>query len=97
MFVDAIMVKIREGQVVNRPVYLALGVTVDGERDILGLWAAEHGDGEGAKFWLRVLSEIKNRGTRDVLVLVCGGLKGLPDAVNAVWDKTLVQASSLRR
>jgi transposase-like protein len=92
VFVDAIQVKIREGQVANRPVYLALGVTVDGERDILGLWAGEHGDGEGAKFWLRVLSEIKNRGTRDVLMLVCDGLKGLPDAVNAVWEKTVVQA-----
>ena len=64
VFIDAIYVKIREGQVANRPVYLALGVTVDGERDILGLWAGEHGDGEGAKFWLRVLSEIKNRGAR---------------------------------
>jgi putative transposase len=91
VFVDAIHVKIREGQVANRPVYLALGVTVDGERDILGLWAGEHGDGEGAKFWLRVLTEIKNRGTRDVLMLVCDGLKGLPDAVNAVWEKTVVQ------
>ena len=92
VFVDAIHVKIREGQVAKRPVYLALGVTADGERDILGLWAGEHGDGEGAKFWLRVLTEIKNRGTRDVLMLVCDGLKGLPDAVNAVWDKTVVQA-----
>jgi putative transposase len=78
--------------VVNRPIYLAMGVTVDGERDILGLWAGEHGDGEGAKFWLRVLAEIKNRGVRDVLMLVCDGLKGLPDAVNTVWDKTIVQA-----
>ena len=56
IFIDAINVKIREGQVANRPVYLALGVTVDGERDVLGLWAGEHGDGEGAKFWLRVLT-----------------------------------------
>ena len=56
VFIDAIQVKIREGQVANRPVYLALGVTVDGERDVLGLWAGEHGDGEGAKFWLRILS-----------------------------------------
>src|ERR1700757_3221440 len=92
VFIDAIQVKIREGQVANRPVYLALGVTADGTRDILGLWAGEHGDGEGAKFWLRVLSEIKNRGTRDVLMLVCDGLKGLPDAVSAVWEKTVVQA-----
>src|SRR5487761_1757993 len=91
VFVDAIQVKIREGQVANRPVYLALGVTVDGERDILGLWAGEHGDGEGAKFRMRVCSEIKNRGTADVLMVVCDGLKGLPDAVNAVWEKTIVQ------
>ena len=91
VFIDAINVKIREGQVANRPVYLALGVTVDGERDVLGLWAGEHGDGEGAKYWLRVCSEIKNRGTRDVLMVVCDGLKGLPDAVNAVWEKTIVQ------
>jgi transposase-like protein len=91
MFVDAIQVKIREGQVANRPIYLALGVTADGTRDVLGLWAGEHGDGEGAKFWLRVLSEIKNRGTKDVLMLVCDGLKGLPDAVNSVWEKTIVQ------
>ncbi len=85
IFIDAINVKIREGQVANRPVYLALGVTVDGERDVLGLWAGEHGDGEGAKYWLRVLTEIKNRGTRDVCMLVCDGLKGLPDAVSNVW------------
>jgi len=62
IFIDAINVKIREGQVANRPVYLALGVTVDGERDVLALWAGEHGAGEGAKYWLRVLAEIKNRG-----------------------------------
>ncbi len=91
VFIDAINVKIREGQVANRPIYLALGVTADGERDVLGLWAGEHGDGEGAKYWLRVLSEIKNRGVRDVCMLVCDGLKGLPDAVSAVWEKTIVQ------
>lgn len=91
IFIDAIRVKIRDGNVANRPIYLALGVTVDGERDILGLWAGEHGDGEGAKFWLRVLTEIKNRGVRDVLMVVCDGLKGLPDAVNTCWDKTIVQ------
>jgi len=70
---------------------IALGVTVDGERDVLGLWAGEHGDGEGAKYWMRVCPEIKNRGVRDVCMLVCDGLKGLPDAVNAVWEKTIVQ------
>src|SRR6201985_3247465 len=89
--IDASQVEVREGQVANRPVYLALGVTADGTRDILGLWAGEHGDGEGAKFWLRVLSEIKNRGTRDVLMVVCDGLKGLPDAVNAAWEEAVVQ------
>jgi transposase-like protein len=81
LFIDAINVKIRDGQVANRPIYTVLGVTADGERDILGLWAGEHGDGEGAKFWLRVLTEIKNRGTKDVLMVVCDGLKGLPDAI----------------
>ena len=91
IFVDAIRVKVRDGNVVNRPIYLAMGVTVDGERDILGLWAGEHGDGEGAKFWLRVLTELKNRGVRDVLMLVCDGLKGLPDSVNTVWEATIVQ------
>jgi putative transposase len=78
LFLDAIHVKIRDGQVANRPICVALGVTADGERDILGLWAGEHGDGEGAKYWLRVLTEIRNRGTRDVLMVVCDGLKGFP-------------------
>jgi putative transposase len=91
IFIDCIHVKIREGNVANRPIYVALAVTVDGTRDILGLWAGEHGDGEGAKYWLRVLSEIKNRGVADVCIVVCDGLKGLPDAVNTVWDKTIVQ------
>ncbi len=90
MFVDAIHVKIREGQVANRPIYVAIGVTVDGERDILGLWAGE--GGEGAKYWAHVLTEIKNRGTKDVCILVCDGLTGLPDAVASVWPKTIVQA-----
>jgi putative transposase len=93
VFVDAIVVKIRDGQVTNRPVYVAIGVTVNGERDILGLWA---GDGsEGAKFWLSVLTEIKNRGVEDVCILVCDGLKGLPDSVTTVWPLTTVQACLL--
>jgi transposase-like protein len=78
LFIDVINVKIRDGNVANRPIYVILGVTADGERDILGLRAGEHGDGEGAKFWLRVLAEVKNGGTRDVLMVVCDGLKGLP-------------------
>jgi putative transposase len=93
VFVDAIVVKIRDGQVTNRPVYVAIGVTVNGERDILGLWA---GDGsEGAKFWLSVLTEIKNRGVEDVCILVCDGLKGLSDSVTTVWPLTTVQACLL--
>ena len=91
VFIDAINVKIRDGQVANRPIYVALAVTVEGRRDILGMWAGEHGDGEGAKFWLRVLTEIRNRGVQDVCIAVCDGLKGLPDAVATVWPKTVVQ------
>jgi putative transposase len=91
IFIDAINVKIRDGNVANRPIYIALAVTVDGERDILGIWAGEHGDGEGAKYWLRVLSEIKNRGVGDVLMVVCDGLKGLPEAIAAVWPQTITQ------
>ena len=83
LFIDAIVVKIRDGQVVNRPVYVVIGVTVNGERDILGLWA---GDGsEGAKFWLAVLTEIKNRGVDDVCIVVCDGLKGLPESITTTW------------
>jgi transposase-like protein len=91
LFIDVINVKIRDGQVANRPIYVILGVTADGERDILGLWAGEHGDGEGAKFWLRVLAEVKNRGTADVLMVVCDGLKGLPDAIAQVWPQAVTQ------
>jgi putative transposase len=89
VFIDAIHVKIRDGQVANRPVYVALAVTVEGNREILGLWAGD--GGEGAKQWLRVLTELKNRGVNDVLMLVCDGLKGLPDAVGSVWPQTVVQ------
>ena len=89
IFVDAIVVKIREGQVANRPIYVALGVTVDGERDILGLWAGD--GGEGAKYWHHVLTEIKNRGTADVCIVICDGLTGLPDAVSSVWPRAIVQ------
>ncbi len=89
VFIDAIHVKIRDGQVANRPIYVALAVTVDGERDILGLWAGD--GGEGAKFWLHVLTEIKNRGVGDVLMMVCDGLKGLPQAIEQVWPQAVVQ------
>jgi transposase-like protein len=91
LFIDCIHVKIRDGNVANRPIYVVMGVTVDGTRDILGLWAGEHGDGEGAKYWLRVLSELKNRGVQDVLIVVCDGLKYLPDSIGQVWPQTIVQ------
>ncbi len=89
VFIDAIVVKVREGQVANRPVYAAIGVTVDGRKDVLGLWAGS--GGEGAKFWMSVLIDLKNRGVRDVFFVVCDGLKGLPDTVEAVWPEAVVQ------
>jgi putative transposase len=89
VFIDAIVVKVRDGQVANRPVYAAIGVTVDGRKDVLGLWAGV--GGEGAKFWMSVLIDLKNRGVRDVFFVVCDGLKGLPDVVEAVWPQAIVQ------
>jgi putative transposase len=89
VFIDAIVVKVRDGQVANRPVYAAIGVSLDGERDILGLWAGT--GGEGAKFWMAVLTDIRNRGTRDVFFVVCDGLKGLPEVVGNVWPLATVQ------
>jgi transposase-like protein len=89
VFIDAIHVKVRDGQVSNKAFYVAIGVTVAGERDILGIWAGT--GGEGAKQWMGVLTELKNRGIADILMLVCDGLKGLPEAVNVVWKDTTVQ------
>ena len=89
IFIDALVVKVRDGQVTNKPFYVVIGVTTSGERDILGIWAGE--GGEGAKFWLQVLTELKNRGVEDVLIAVCDGLKGLPDAINTTWEYTQVQ------
>jgi putative transposase len=89
IFIDAIVVKVRDGQVANRPVYAAIGVSLAGEKDILGLWAGT--GGEGAKFWMSVLTDIRNRGVRDVFFLVCDGLKGLPEVVASVWPLTTVQ------
>jgi putative transposase len=88
--VDAINVKVRDGQVANRPVYAAIGVDLEGHKDILGMWFGD-GGGESAKFWMVVLTELRNRGVADVFFLVCDGLKGLPDSVNAVWPATIVQ------
>src|SRR5215469_12764421 len=89
IFIDAIVVKVRDGQVANRPVYAAIGVTLAGEKDVLGLWAGS--GGEGAKFWLSVLTDLRNRGIRDVFFVVCDGLKGLPDVVANAWPAAIVQ------
>jgi putative transposase len=89
IFIDAIVVKVRDGQVANRPFYAAIGVTLAGERDILGLWAGT--GGEGAKFWMSVLTDLRNRGIKDVFFVVCDGLKGLPEVVGNVWPQAIVQ------
>jgi len=89
IFIDAIVVKVRDGQVANRPVYAAIGVTLEGCKDILGLWAGT--GGEGAKFWMSVLTDLRNRGVKDVFFVVCDGLKGLPEVVGNVWPLTTVQ------
>ena len=89
VFIDAIVVKVRDGQVANRPIYAAIGVSLEGEKDILGLWAGV--GGEGAKFWMSVLTDLRNRGVKDVFFLVCDGLKGLPEVVGNVWPLTIVQ------
>ncbi len=89
IFIDAIVVKVRDGQVTNKPFYVVIGVTTAGERDILGIWAGD--GGEGAKYWLAVLTEIKNRGVQDVCIVVCDGLKGLPDAITTTWELAQVQ------
>jgi putative transposase len=91
VFIDAIYVKVRDGQVGNQPFYAAIGVDLAGHRDVLGLWAG-HGGGESAKFWMSVLTDLRNRGVRDVFFIVCDGLKGLPDSVNAVFPLAIVQA-----
>jgi putative transposase len=89
IFIDAIMVKVRDGQVANRPIYAAIGVTLGGEKDVLGLWAGT--GGEGAKFWMSVLTDLHNRGVKDSFFVVCDGLKGLPEVVGNVWPLTTVQ------
>src|SRR5580698_7142679 len=89
VFIDAIVVKVRDGQVASRPVYAAIGVTIEGCKDVLGLWAGT--GGEGARFWMSVLTDLKNRGARDVFFVVCDGLKGLPEVVGNVWPLTTVQ------
>lgn len=90
ILIDAIVIKVREGQVANRPVYVAMGITLDGKRDVLGMWLGPAG-GEGAKQWMNMLTELRNRGINDVFIVCCDGLKGLPDAITATWPLATVQ------
>ena len=90
VLIDAIVLKIRDGQVANRPVYVAMGITLDGERDVLGMWVGPSG-GEGAKQWMNMLTELRNRGILDVCIVCCDGLKGLPEAITATWPQATVQ------
>jgi len=90
LLIDAIVVKVRDSQVANRPVYVAIGVNLDGERDVLGLWVGPSG-GEGAKQWMTMLTELRNRGLADALIVCCDGLKGLPDAIRVTWPQATVQ------
>jgi putative transposase len=89
VFVDALMVKIRDGVVANRPVYVAIGIDCDGAKQVLGLWIGP--TTESAKFWLSVLSELKSRGVADVCIVCCDGLTGLPDAIGVTWPQAIVQ------
>lgn len=89
VYVDALMVKVRDGGTVrNKACYLVVGVGVDGVKHVLGIWVQQ---AEGAKFWAQVCTELRNRGVRDVLIACCDGLSGLPEAIEAVWPHTTVQ------
>lgn len=89
VYMDAVRVKVRDnGHVINKAVYLALGVTMDGVKEVLGMWVAEN---EGAKFWLHVVTELKNRGVEDIFIACVDGLKGFPEAIEAVFPRTQVQ------
>lgn len=90
VLIDALVVKVRDGQVANRPVYVAAGIDLDGRRDVLGLWVGPTG-GEGAKQWMNMLTELRNRGVADVYIVCCDGLKGLPDAIGAIWPLATMQ------
>ena len=89
IYLDALVIKVRDqGVVQNKAAYLALGLGVDGRKEVLGLWLETT---EGAKFWLKVITELKNRGVQDVLIACCDGLKGFPQAIEAVFPKTVIQ------
>ncbi len=89
VYLDCIVVKIRQDKrVINKAIYLALGVDLSGHKELLGLWLAEH---EGAKFWLAILTELQTRGVKDILIACVDGLKGFPDAISNVFPDTQVQ------
>lgn len=89
VYMDCIVVKVRQdGSVINKAVFLSLGVNTEGQKELLGMWLAEN---EGAKFWLSVLTELKNRGLQDILIACVDGLKGFPDAINSVYPQTHIQ------
>ncbi|HGP0760477.1 TPA: IS256 family transposase, partial [Salmonella enterica subsp. salamae serovar 42:g,t:-] len=89
VYMDCIVVKVRQnGSVINKAVFLALGINAEGQKELLGMWLAEN---EGAKFWLSVLTELKNRGLQDILIACVDGLKGFPDAINSVYPQTHIQ------
>ena len=90
LLIDAIVVKVRDSQVANRPVYVVIGVDLAGERDVLGLWLGPAG-GEGAKQWAAMLGELRNRGLADALIVCCDGLRGLPESIRATWPDATVQ------
>jgi transposase-like protein len=90
IFIDALMIKVRDGVVTNRPVYLAIGIDCEGAKQVLGLWVGPT-TGESAKFWMSVLSELKSRGVADVCIVCCDGLTGLPDAISVTWPQAVVQ------
>jgi putative transposase len=89
VYLDCIVLKIRQDKrVINKAIYLALGVNLEGRKELLGLWISEN---EGSKFWLSVLTELQNRGVKDILIACVDGLKGFPDAINAVYPETQIQ------
>jgi putative transposase len=89
VYLDALVVKVRDsGHINNKAIYVVLGVNLEGQKEVLGLWASEN---EGAKFWLNVLTELQNRGVRDIFIACVDGLKGFPEAIEALFPKTVVQ------
>jgi putative transposase len=89
LLIDCLVIKVRGSQVANRPVYVAIGVNLEGERDVLGLWLGPSGG--GAKQWATMLTELRNRGLQDALIVCCDGLKGLPESIRLTWPEATVQ------